>query len=378
MLHFRAVVTASLAMFAMFFGSGNIVFPLMVGVKSSDQYIFAGLGLMITGVLVPFLGLFSMVIFHGDKDKYFGLLGKYAPFILSLLILSLIGPFGVVPRCILVSFGGVSLIFPQLPLYIFSAIFVFLIYLILRKKNNVVGVIGKYLGPLKIAGIILIVYSAVKQSPALISNFDIDNAFFIGINEGYQTMDLMATFFFSITIVEFLKKIAKNENETLKISLVSCLIGALLITAIYACFIYLGAHYAPSLSDIKPEQYLATIAQITLGKYATLIVAATIFLSCLVTAASLIRVSAEFLRKDITKQKISWEIAVVITLIISFVLSLTGFKLIVNFLGSILVYAYPALISLTIASILYKFYKFIWVKEVFWLTLIISALYKHI
>jgi LIVCS family branched-chain amino acid:cation transporter len=377
MLHFRAVITASLAMFAMFFGSGNIVFPLMVGVKSSDQYIYAGLGLLITGVLVPFLGLFSMVIFHGDKDKYFGLLGKYAPFVLSLLILSLIGPFGVVPRCILVSFGGVSLVFPHLPLYAFSGVFITLIYFILCKKSNVVNIIGKYLGPLKIAGIILIIYNAVKQSPQLIANLNTQNPFFIGINEGYQTMDLMATFFFSITIVDYLKKIAKNKNETLKISLLSCFIGALLITAIYLCFIYLGAHYAGDLRGIKPEQYLATIAQITLGEYATYIVAATIFLSCLVTAASLIRVSAEFLRKDIAKEKLSWNTSIVITLIISFILSLTGFDAIVALLGSVLVYAYPALISLTIASILHQFYNFKWVKEVFWLTLIIAAVYKH-
>jgi branched-chain amino acid:cation transporter, LIVCS family len=375
---YKAAFTAGFAMFAMFFGSGNLVFPLMIGVKTTDQYILASLGLLLTGVLVPFLGLFSMVVFQGDKERLFGLLGKYAPFILSILILSLIGPFGVVPRCILVSYGGMSLVYPNLSIYLFSAIFIVLIFFIIWQKNKIVPLIGKYLGPLKIFGIVLIILTAINHSPELVAKPQEHNSFMLGMLQGYQTMDLMASFFFSMTIIGYLRLVCGSKEEALKISVWASIIGAALNASVYIGFVFLGAHYAPDLVNMKPEQYLVTIAQLTLGSNATIIVALTIFLSCLVTASSLVRLFAEFLMHDVVKDKISWIPSVSITLIVTFIISLTGFDAIANLLGSVLVYIYPALITLAVTSILHYFYGFRWVKEAFWLTLVVAAIFKSI
>ena len=373
---YKIAFTAGIAMFAMFFGSGNLVFPLIIGMETTDQHFTASLGLMITGVLVPFLGLFSMVLYNGNKNKYFGLLGKYAPFILSLLILSLIGPFGVIPRCILVAHGGLTIIFPDLPLALFSGLFLSLILWIIWRKSQVVPIIGKILGPFKIGGIIVIILAAVYQSPELIhTNLDGD-AFNLGLTQGYQTMDLMAAFFFSVTIVEYLRNVSKSKEEVIKLSIWSSVIGASLIALVYFGFVSLGAHYATYLAAAQPEQYLATIAHLTLGKYAALIVAITIFLSCLATAASLVRLFAEFLRVDIARSKISWTHSVLITIAISFALSLTGFATIFTILGTVLTYIYPALIALTVAAILQQHYNIKFANPAFWITLIINAGYS--
>ena len=42
------------AMFAMFFGSGNLIFPLKIGAYSGENYLIAGLGFFFTAVIVPF------------------------------------------------------------------------------------------------------------------------------------------------------------------------------------------------------------------------------------------------------------------------------------------------------------------------------------
>ncbi len=374
--HYKIACTAGLAMFAMFFGSGNLVFPLIIGMKSTDQYLTAGLGFMLTGVLVPFLGLFSMVLYQGDKEKYFGLLGKYAPFILSLLMLSLLGPFGVVPRCILVAYGGVSVLFPEIPLVLFSIVFSLLIILVIWQKNQVVPIIGKLLGPFKIGGIVLIILAAVYQSPTLVSSEQAEPPFALGLMQGYQTMDLMAAFFFSITVIEYLRSIRESRQEIIKLSILASIIGASLIAIIYAGLVYLGAHYAADLASVRPEQYLAVIAHLTLGKYATLIVAITIFLSCLATAASLLRLFAEFLKEDVTRNKISWSSSVWISIIISFALSLTGFAAIFSLLATMLAYIYPALITLTIAAMLHQYYGFKWTKQLFWITVLGNGYYS--
>lgn len=374
----KLILTTGLAMFAMFFGSGNLVFPIKIGTLANDDVTLSIVGLLLTGVLVPFLGLFSMIIYQGEHKKYFGLLGKYAPFILTMLILSLLGPFGVVPRCIIVAYGGFSVLTPNIPFALFSGIFSFTVIIAIWQKNKFIPIIGKYLAPFKIAGIALIIIAAIIQSPDLVIDQSNINPLLLGLESGYQTMDLLAGLFFSATIVEYLSTICTNNTETRRISLAASTIGASLIAIIYIGFVLLGAYYKNSLLQIKPEQYLATIAHLTLGKYAAFILAITVFLACMTTAASLSRLFASFVQTDLTRKKLNWPISVLTTVTLSFLLSLTGFDTISRMLAMILTYIYPALITLAISSILHKYYGFKWVKECFWGSLIIALLYSFL
>lgn len=376
MSKFKITLTTGLAMFAMFFGSGNLVFPLKIGMHTTDQYMLASIGLIITGVMVPFLGLFSMILYQGNKEEYFGLLGKWAPFTLSLLMLSLLGPFGVVPRCIIVAYGGISLVWPGTNFALFSMAFSFAIIIAIWQKNIFIPIIGKWLAPFKIAGIILIIIAAVYQSPPLITSTQSTSPLMLGLVEGYQTMDLLAAFFFSITIIEYLRGVASSKEEVVKISVAASIIGAILIGTIYIGFVALGAYYAPHLLQIKPEQYLAVIAHLTLGKYAAIILAITMLLACLTTASSLSRLFAEFLQKDIARGKISWNMAVLATMAISYLLSLVGFSGISWLLGVILECMYPALIMLAATSILCKYTRFKLVKQSFWLSIMLVLIYS--
>ena len=191
-------------------------------------------------------------------------------------------------------------------------------------------------------------------------------------------MDLLAAFFFSITVVEYLRKIMLNKNDLLKISLYAAALGGILIASIYICFVILGAYYAEALRFLKPEEYLASITLLTLGKYATYVIAFTMFLACLTTAATLSKLFSEFLSHDIFRDKISYQYATLITLVISFLFSLMGFSSITSILGVILEYMYPAFIMLVITSFLNKYGKINIVKEAFWITLLISMIWSRL
>jgi len=85
------------AMFSMFFGAGNVVFPLELGLGAQSQNIWAIAGLLITAVGVPFIGLISMTLFNGNYHHFFERIGKVPGFIVAALIMGLIGPFGALP-----------------------------------------------------------------------------------------------------------------------------------------------------------------------------------------------------------------------------------------------------------------------------------------
>ena len=99
--------SAGVAIFSMFFGSGNVVFPLLLGAQTGDQVPWALVGLTVTAVGAPLLGLLSSVLFQGDPKAYFYRIGQIPGYFAVLLILGLLGPIGVIPRCFTVAHAAV-------------------------------------------------------------------------------------------------------------------------------------------------------------------------------------------------------------------------------------------------------------------------------
>ena len=64
------------ALFSMFFGAGDLIWPLILGGSSGDKNLFSMLGLLITGVSLPLLGVIAMMLFQGDYRAFFGRVGN--------------------------------------------------------------------------------------------------------------------------------------------------------------------------------------------------------------------------------------------------------------------------------------------------------------
>jgi LIVCS family branched-chain amino acid:cation transporter len=339
-------------MFSMFFGSGNVIFPLLIGFKAQSLYTFAIFGFAITAVCVPFLGILGMIKFKGDRKDYFSVLGKTPAFILTLLMLMLMGPFGVIPRCVDVSYGGFELMYPTLPIWAFSAVFCLSIAILIWKKNSIVNIIGLLFTPIKLTSfIVLIVFGVWFSSPLNHSDMTPSSSFLLGLHKGYQTMDLLASFFFASTIYLYIKNTLGDkatDKNLARIGILASLVGGALLTVCYIGLILLGYLYSPFLGNVPQESMLAAIAQITLGKYAVPFIAITLAVSCLATATILADLFADFVQKDICSNKITRAQSVIFTILISFLLSLFGFVAICNWLGSILEWIYPFLMLFAI------------------------------
>ena len=379
---FYLTISTGFAMFSMFFGSGNLVFPLNIGKTAGDLHLFAASGLLITGVLVPFLGLMGILFFHGDYDKFFARIGKMPGLILPFLMLSIMGPFGVIPRCINVAYGSFELLFPGTTLVIFSAVACFIILFMSMDKSKLVSLLGTVLTPvLLIALAIILGKGAFGEASQVDTAHTVSMAFSHGLLEGYQTMDLLAAFFFGAVVVRHLRRIlpaAVDEATVLKITFNACVVGATLLAVIYVGFVYLGSHYAGILGGVNVEQYLGTIATHTLGTYAGLVVCVAVILACLTTAVVLVSVFTEFFQEKIVCNKVSYVTSAVLTLVASFCVSTLKFSGIAAFIGPILEATYPGLILLTILNIAHKKYDITVVKLPVYATFVAFAGYMLI
>lgn len=377
----KTVLTAGFAMFSMFFGAGNLVFPLVIGTQTLNNSSIAMLGLAITGVFVPFLGLLGVILYDGNRSNFFACIGKIPSFLLIFLMLAILGPIGVVPRCIIVAHGAFTSFYPELSLKLFSFIFCILTLILIWNHDRVIPIIGRILTPLLLLGIVLISIAGLffTNSISNLSELSTIQSFKVGLIEGYQTMDLLAAFFFSTTTVAYIRANMRSDSSPkalLKLCLGASLIGASLIAIVYIGFVALGARHATQLLEVRPEQMFASIAGYALGPAAMPIVAVTVFLACLTTAAILAMLFAEFVQEDIFRYKLGNHTALIVTLTIAFIVSQFGFDSIRLWMGRILQVAYPGLIILTMANILNQIWKVHhFGRWSFWLTIAASTTY---
>ena len=354
----NSIFLLGFSIFAMFFGSGNLVFPMQIGSQCLNLWQVGFLGLLISGIIIPFAGVFAIKRYHGSYDQFFKELGFGANIIIPLILLSLLGSFGVVPRCITVAFGGFHVFDPSIPLWVFSLIFSLICFLVGLKDTRMLNVIGKFMTPVKLATLSLIVAVGVIISPALpiTTNYTYCSAFELGLVQGYQTMDLIAGFFFASLIFKHIEQQCVegvSHKVIFWISAKASLIGASVIAIAYCGLVYLGASYVDVIANVSPTEMLPTITKHLLGKYSTIVIALAMGFSCLATATALNNLYADFLRNTLKLRSefFSWILGG--TTIISFALSLLDFKGISALLTPVLVVIYPGLIGYTIASLIY-------------------------
>lgn len=352
-----------LAMFSMFFGAGNVIFPLAVGQYAGDKNFYAMSGLILTAALMPIIGVIAMILFDGNYRQFFGRLGKAPGFLLALVIISLLGPLGSTPRCIALSYTTLKSSFPELSSVLFSAIACGIIFLFTIRKNHILTLLGWVLTPLLLGSLVTIIIIGLIAAPDMQSTTQANGSMFLhGLKEGYNTMDLLAAFFFSSTILNILRTSTKEPDSCSpshgKIALRASVIGAFLLAAIYVGFSYLAAFHGNQLNVNGKDELLGAITMKVAGAHAGILVCLTIALACLTTAIALISAFTDFIQKEVFKERVSYEITLVSSLLLTFFISTFEFTGISAFLGPILQICYPGLIVLTFLNIAYRLKNF--------------------
>jgi LIVCS family branched-chain amino acid:cation transporter len=221
-------------------------------------------------------------------------------------------------------------------------------------------IIGKWLSPLKLASLLILIFIAFLNAPDSITNVRADVALRNGFLTGYQTMDLFAAFFFSALIFSQIEKAlpaTASPKDVIKAAIKPSIVGASLIAIVYFGFVYLGSHYAYLISDVSPALYLPTLAKQTMGSTGIWFVAFVMPLSCLTTAVALNNIYARYLYSLMGVENNKFPLILLGTTSVSFIISLLDFRGIAGFLAPALEVSYPGIIILTVLSIVTKKYK---------------------
>ena len=90
----KQLLMVSSLIFGMFFGSGNLIFPVHLGQMAGSNWISAGVGFAISGALFPLLAILAVVV--TKSDGLYDLakpVGKWYAALFLILVHLTIGPF---------------------------------------------------------------------------------------------------------------------------------------------------------------------------------------------------------------------------------------------------------------------------------------------
>ena len=367
-LSYKQRILVAGTLFGMFFGAGNLIFPVHLGQLAGWNVIPAMVGFIITAVGIPILGVAAIGNTHSDGlQALSNKVGKGYGYVFTCLLYLTIGPFFAIPRCATTSFTtGVQPMLSSLPegaaLLVFSLLFFALVLFFSLRPAGITVWIGKIINPLFLLFLAILVIAALCNPGAPIFVVEPDGAYhdqalFSSIIEGYGTMDAIAGLAFGIVVIDIIRSMGVTDDAAVARDVLrSGVLTGILMAVIYIATILMGAQ-SRGLFEISANGGIA-LAQISghyLGGAGSLILALTITLACLKTSIGLVTSCAEAFARMFPKA-FSYKVWAVIFSVFSFGVSNFGLSRLIEYSLPVLMFLYPLAITLILLALCGKLF----------------------
>lgn len=348
------ILVIGFALFSMFFGAGNIIFPPYIGMGAGSQWELAFFCYYMADIGLAIFAIFALMRQEGNVNEITGKIGKIPGEILMAATILCIGPLIALPRTgattyemfIVPVFGNIN---PTIPVIVFFGI----ILLLSIRESSVVDILGKFLTPALFIGlIVLIVCGIISPLGPISPTPKIDSVAIEGINAGYQTMDVMAAMVFGIIIV---KTVTDKKGYTDDKSKYMIVYGASIVAAIGLFIVYCGLTYLGATAStiygiyVNHSTLVLDIVENLMGHTGVIILGIVVTLACMTTAVALVTASAEYF-SDLSKGRLKYQTLAIITCIMAAVIATFGIDQIVALASPILSFIYPGMTMLILLS----------------------------
>lgn len=352
------VLVTGLALFAMFFGAGNLIFPVMIGVESGVEQVPATIGFMLTGVLLPMAGMIAAATSSSGVLGIIERISHYPGLVFCWLIFLSTGMLYAIPRTAAASFSmsfQASTGDSHLALFIYTLVFFGIAGYLCLNPRNVLDRIGGILTPALLILLAVIIITAVAtMSPSEAAPIEkyASTPTLKGIFDGYGTLDAIASFVFGVVIIRALRQKGFQPGKQLfGVTALSGVIAAFFLGLVYFGLSMVGSRVGRLNPNVKDGgEGLAFAAQHLFGSTGRVILGAIAILACLTTAIGLVEASTQFFRGLFPQ--ISRPVWVVLHVVISLAIANLGLEALVNVIIPVMMFCYPITIMLVVTCIL--------------------------
>lgn len=344
-----------LALFASYFGAGNLIFPPFLGLVSGNQWIKGSVGLMVSAVLMPIVALY-VISKAGSVEKLTKNLHPDFSKYLLLVIMLFAGNISV-PRTGAVAFElGLRAIFPNFPIAVFAILYFGTALYFALDLSAMVDKVARYLTPALVIILIGIILKGIFFPVNLsLSEPKVENVLVNSFLGGYQTGDLLVSFLIgTVFIGDVVRRGYKTDEERNSMIRNAGIITFVLFLIIYVGLLYLGANVSGIFDEnIDRSVLLLNIVESLLGKNGLIFLSIAVVLACLTTAIGQITSIANFF-SEFSEGRLSHKNAAIIFSTVGAAITLLGVEKIVFLTTPIFLMVYPSVILLMIFGIFYK------------------------
>ena len=350
------------ALFAIFFGAGNLIFPPYLGVTAGENWGIATLAFLISDPLLSIIAVMVVAALGGSALNVGRRVHPLFASALAAICVLLIGPIFAVPRT-----GAstheifVQSYFPEAPQWITSLVFFGIVLWITYKENSVMDAIGKYLTPILLLILFLIFVGAVLQPNASFAATDRTGLFAQGFKEGYQTMDVLgAPLLAGVVMKDITRRGYLNKKDQFGMMFGVGIVAFILLALVYSTLAYSGASMSTVIdSTAQRAAMLTTIVKNLLGSWGQLAMGLAVCFACLTTAIGLTTTCGQYF-EEVSKGKISYKKTILVTVAVEFIISLVGVDSLINLAVPVLTFIFPIMIALILFSAFDRYIPYDW------------------
>ncbi|MDR3264769.1 MAG: branched-chain amino acid transport system II carrier protein [Synergistaceae bacterium] len=348
-----STVVIGFALFASFFGAGNLIFPPSIGLASGKDWLLALSGFAISGVLLPVLSFMAVARAGGTEEGIASEMGRVFSILFASVVMLCTSLLIAVPRTAATTheLGIVTLFGPMSQMWTSCVFFGIVLYLSYN-PSTVVEMIGKYLTPVLILIMVVIIVKGFVSPIGIPARTALSGAFRRGFIDGYQTLDVFGGLVFSGAVFAALVAHRPDDRRAqMKMACGCTLVAGVSLLFIYGGLLYLGATGTDFFSEDmgRPALLLALIGRLFDRFGPQSLAFATIF-ACLTTAIGLTAGAAYFFDR-VSKGGLPYRANVVVICVVSLLISMLGVDMIVSCAAPVLIFIYPAAIVLVLLNV---------------------------
>ena len=356
------IIICGFALFAIFFGAGNLIFPPYLGVISGNNWGIANIAFLLSDPLLPILGVIVTALLGGQATDLGKRVSKHFSIIIGAISIILIGPLFAVPRTGATTHEiFVQSFVPTAPQWITSLIFFGLTLYIAIHSHTVIDAIGKYLTPILLFILLLVFIAAVVQPNAGFQTTTSAGLFSQSFKEGYQTMDALgAALMAGVVISDLTRRGYTEKKEQHQMMFGVGIVSFILLALVYSSLTYAGATVSTVYDSTvqRPALLIGLIEQL-LGSFGKVAMGIAVSFACLTTSVGLITTCGHYF-STLTNGKLEYKKIVVVSAVISFLLSLLGVDALLQLAVPVLSAIYPMVIALIFLSIFDRYIIYNW------------------
>ncbi|WP_025154861.1 branched-chain amino acid transport system II carrier protein [Morganella morganii] len=349
----KDMLVLGMMVFALFLGAGNIIFPPMAGYHSGTDWFSTSLGFIVTGVVLPFLTLITVAV-KGRGERLSVDLPRWVSVTFWVALYLILGSTFAMPRVTNTAYelGFLPLGFVEKSTashLIFAFVFNFVSLFFMLKQGTMISAIGKFMTPALLFLLVAVGIAVVRTPLSPINepiNQYVDFAFFSGIVDGYQTMDVLSAMAFGGIVARALaSRGITSPQEVVVITIKAGLIAVGLLAALYICLFYLGATSdAVSQTATNGGQIFSRYVDALYGALGTWLMCGIVLLASMTTFVGVTSACADFFATF--NPRLDYRFWVVVSTLLTTIVSTFGLDTLLRVTVPVLLLIYPTTVAL--------------------------------